>query len=706
MTTVLFQGLNPIMPDLVWVAALLLCIAVAWWSYSYLESVTPWKKWSLIGLRAATFTILTLLLLNPFFVDQTVERTDPRINIYLDNSQSVTVERGEYDGMNSYNEILDQITSQLDGRFDTRFFLFDATVREGREMSAEGAVTNLQSVVDHQLEQQQNIVASLLLSDGIYTQGRNPIFSAQNLSTPLFTVPVGDTTKVQDVLIADIEYSSVSYTNTEQQFRVQVQQEGFENETATVQFLKEGEIVDSEEIQFPESESSHTVLFTDRHDEDGFFDYQINIPGLDGEFTLQNNREQFTVEVLDEKTRIVSLAFEIHPDVGSVRRLIATDSQNELISATRLAGGSITGEDPTELDSSPDLIILHGLPNVNDPLLQWVEEQSDVPVVYFLLPSSQQRHAQLNNAGFLTHSVTNARQSLLDIHLKQEYDPYSHPLLEFPAQDYRRFPTLKTFRSEFRVSPLAETLFSAEFQREETDIPIIMTESTGSRRLSGINAFGWHRFETTANETVSDFFKQFFTDILSWTATSPDHRNLSINPVKESFTETEEIEIRAELVNERQEPETDATIELQIRSVQNSETRSFLMRHTGGGNYRLSAGNLPEGSYIIEGVAEKGDRQIGEDQARFDVSQSMIEFVNTRRDDNLLRQLSIRSGGEFLADYSLDPMFDYLSENDLDQPVETISEETRYLSNHPIWFIFVILFLTGEWILRRTISLP
>ncbi len=706
MVTFLFQGFNPIIPMLIWITIVLISFGVAWWSYSYLESVSNWKKWSLVALRGSVFAILALLLLNPFFVDRSVETSNPRINIYLDNSQSIAIERGDYNGIESYREIKDLITSQLDDQFDTNFYLFDAGVREGNDVAADGAVTNLQSVIDHQLEQQESIVASLVLSDGIFTQGRNPIYSAQNLSTPVYTVPVGDTTDVMDISIADIEYNTTSYTNTEQQFRVQVQQDGYEGESATVQFIKEGNMISSEDITFPEETSSHTVVFTDQHEEEGFFDYEINIPGLEDEFTLQNNNEQFTIEVLDNKTEIVSLAFEVHPDVAAVRRVIATDSQNELVSATRLSRDELTGEDPMELDSSPDLIVLHGLPEANDPLLSWIREQNDVPVAYFLLPSSQQRHTQMEDSEFLTHTITTSGQSLIDIHLKQELEPFSHPLLEFSAQDYRRFPTLKTFRSEIRTSPLSETLFTGEFQREETGIPVILIESAGSRRLAAINAFGWHRLETNPNESISGFFTQFFSDIISWTATSPDHKNLTIEPVKSSFTETEEIEIRASLINEQQEPETDATIEIQIRSVEDNETRTYLMRHINSENYRINVGNLPQGTYEVTGEAMKGDRLMGEDQARFDVSRSMVELVNTKRDDNLLNQLSIRSGGEFLDDYSLDPMHEYLRDNQLDQVVETISEETRYLSNHPFWFIIAIILLSGEWILRRTISLP
>lgn len=708
MTSIFFQGFNPIISLLVWLPLIAICFTVAWWSYSYLDSVTRWKKWGLIALRGSVFTILALLLLNPFFVDRSVETSNPLIRVYMDNSQSMSVERGDYEGLPSYFDAIEEVMSQVDDRFDVEFQLFDAGVRDGQTPDAEGTVTNIQSVIDHQTELQDETVANIIFSDGIYTQGRNPVFSAQNLSSPIFTVPVGDTTEVQDVVISDVEFNPQSYTNTEQSFRVNINQDGFEGETATVQFLKDGELTDSEQITFSETVSNHLLLFTDRHLEPGFFTYEINIPGLEGEFTLQNNREQFTVEVLDEKTRIVSLAFEIHPDVGSIRRLIATDQQNELISTTRLSGGQSIGADLTSLDSPPDLIILHGLPSGSDPLLNWIESQADVPVIYFLLPTAQENHRRLGGANYLTHTIETGRTNVLDVHLLQEREPYSHPLLEFSPQDYRRFPTLKTFRSEIRPSVLAEVLYTAEFQRNETDIPLIITQSTGSRRLAGINAHGWHRFERTANETVSSFFTQFFTDLLSWAATSPDQRNLSIDPVKSAFTETEDIEIRASLVNERQQPETDAVIEITVSSVDGDQTDSqrFVMRHTQNGEYRVNIGSLPQGNYQVSGNATKADRQIGEDQARLNISRSMVEFINTKRNDQLLEQLALRTNGIFLEDYSAEPMLEFLRENNLDEVIETETEETRYFSTSPVWFILAILLLTGEWILRRSISLP
>jgi hypothetical protein len=60
---------------------------------------------------------------------------------------------------------------------------------------------------------------------------------AQNLSIPVITVPLGDTTQVRDIAVADVDYQQTVYTFTRQNIRVEIQQEGYEGEDAVVQLL-------------------------------------------------------------------------------------------------------------------------------------------------------------------------------------------------------------------------------------------------------------------------------------------------------------------------------------------------------------------------------------------------------------------------------------------------------------------------------------
>lgn len=706
MISALIQGYSPVIPLFLLIILLSISIFIAWWTYQYLTSVVSWKKRTLISLRAGSLFILVLLLINPFFTTKTVETENPLISIYLDDSQSVDITRGDYRGLETYNSTLEQFKNHSHEPYEYRFYLFSEEVKDGDELTGTGAVTNIQRVVDHINQYERETIASVIFSDGIYTQGRNPIFSAQSLTNPIFTVPIGDTTDVRDVLISDLEFNRISYTNTVETIRVEVQQEGYPDETATVQLLEDGSLIDSRVINFTEESSSHLVEFEVLFEEEGFYEYEVNIPELPGEFTAENNRSVFSIEVLDEETKILSVAFEVHPDVAAIRRVISSDQQNELMQSLSLGGGRFSGVNPFDLDEDPELIVLHGLPQPGSEFYEWLSDRNSIPVVLQVTPKSFRQLADHNygtDLGF--HSLQSLR-SILDVHLLTASERYSHPLLEFEEIDLRRFPTLKTAEGSYILSPLSEVLLKAEFQRTETDIPILLTESDNIRRITTINAFGWYRFEQSSSEIVSEFFDQLFTNIISWTATSPGQQNLTLETVKPAFTENEQVVIRANLLNERNEPETDATIEVKIREVNQNEEQVYRMRHTGNGNYEVIPGSFPEGFYAAEAAAVKGDRNIGSDETRFNITRSSVELVNTKRNDALLKQLAERTGGLFLEDGSAEAMYEYLEQKDKNQIVENRIVSTHFLSELPYWFALVIILLATEWILRRTASLP
>jgi hypothetical protein len=132
----------------------------------------------------------------------------------------------------------------------------------------------------------------------------------------------------------------------------------------------------------------------------GFYDFEINVPPKPDEFTDQNNRASFTIEVLDDKSRILSLAFEVHPDVSTIRRLIATDQQNELLASTYLGDNRFLGvSSALDMDEDPDLIVLHGLPETGTELFEWLMNRQ-VPLLYVATPGSFQLKNQQRLSGF------------------------------------------------------------------------------------------------------------------------------------------------------------------------------------------------------------------------------------------------------------------------------------------------------------------
>jgi hypothetical protein len=197
------------------------------------------------------------------------------------------------------------------------------------------------------------------------------------------------------------------------------------------------------------------------------------------------------------------------------------------------------------------------------------------------------------------------------------------------------------------------------------------------------------------------------TNLVSWTSTSPDRENLTIEPAKSVFSENEAVELQATLFNERGEPEPDAVIQIEVIFEDSEEESSiFRMTHRQNESYYAEIGNYPQGIYRVEATATKNNRTIGTAETRVRVSQSSAEFLNTKRNDALLNRLTEFTQGLFLVDYDMDRLNDFLQTSEVIQEQSEVSEELVYIHHSALWFFIVLLLLSAEWMLRRSVSLP
>ena len=705
MVSLFINGFSPVLPILIIFITLFFSLFVAWWSYQYLQQIEKRKKLALITLRALSLFILILMLLNPFIISESETTQQPSVAVYYDNSQSLGVVRGTYDGIDHYRSYIDQFRVERDDSFQYSEYLFGDEISESIDLNLTDTRTNINSIFEHLRERENRYTAAILFSDGIVTQGRNPLFSAQNLTIPVITIPLGDTSSVKDVAIANVDFSSSVYSFTNQSIQIEIQQEGYEGERADIQIFKDGELIENISMEFHSSTSSQVVDLIEEYNEPGFHQYEINIPPLPDEYTTQNNRTTFSVEVLDDKTQILSIALEIHPDVSSFRRVIATDQQNELSTTLQLESGRFIGVNPFETDSEPDLILLHGLPDNQSDLFQWIEQQR-IPILFHLLPQSFENAGSGNMesiTGFSISNISDPIQISFDLHSSIT----SHSILETLNPTTVRAPLLQTYRGNYNYSSLIEPLINSIFQRDQTDLPMILVEDNPSHRKATITTFGWYRYEQHIDPEIRDLFKNLLTNLVSWTSTSPERRTLKITPQKETYSESEIVTVRAELFNERGEPETEAFIDLSIYQIDSDEPlHQIRMNHQQSEIYSADLGNYPQGIYRLTATASKNERVIGRAENRVIVNESIVEYLNTKRDDQMLRQIAEITNGTFIDDNDLQRINRLLQNFYEERENQTITEEFYYLYRSGYWFLLVLLFLSAEWIIRRSVSLP
>jgi hypothetical protein len=79
------------------------------------------------------------------------------------------------------------------------------------------------------------------------------------------------------------------------------------------------------------------------------------------------------------------------------------------------------------------------------------------------------------------------------------------------------------------------------------------------------------------------------------------------------------------------------------------ESTSYSLNNDGLGKYTIDIGQLPEGLYNFEAVAYRGSREIDRRDGQFSVSENVIEYTNTQRNDPLLRDIASSSGGAYVS---------------------------------------------------------
>ena len=81
----------------------------------------------------------------------------------------------------------------------------------------------------------QNFGGVVLVTDGIYNAGVNPISISERYNVPIYTVGIGDTTKYADLRIQNIARNSMAYLGSSFKCLLELKADKLRKKNATVQ---------------------------------------------------------------------------------------------------------------------------------------------------------------------------------------------------------------------------------------------------------------------------------------------------------------------------------------------------------------------------------------------------------------------------------------------------------------------------------------
>ena len=711
-------GLNP------WLLVLCSMAAggMAYWLYRRTTPELSSGKRLLLGmLRFVSLALILFLLFEP--VLRLIEREEKPgiLAVLVDNSQSLLMTSNEDSSVVSIRERVRELLDHLPATVrdaEIHVYTFDSDLNaEGADrievdsLTFAGSRTNISRAFE-QLEErlrEDNLRGALLLSDGQYNTGRNPLYIADRYPVPIYTAVLGDTSRHRDVLVRRVMTNDISYVDTELPVQVGLRAEGYGGTPAMVTLSEDGQALASQRVELPEGSAEITVDLSITAQEEGLHRYTVSVSRLDGEITYRNNVESFTVRVLSNKRQILMVAAAPGPDVSSIRQLLEHDPSFELDSYVQKSPGVFyEGAMPTTLDEF-DVIVLAGYPGrgaAPEDMERLARAADSGTPIFFVF--TRDTHLQFVSQHFkdvLPAVPERIRGGFVEASVSLAPDASRHPLMNIPDASpelWLQLPPLVYSQTRWQSSPDAQVLAHTSVRNVALDDPLFVVRRRPGNRSAALLGAGTWRWRNVPEDLSrsEELWPSLYANTIEWLSSREDDRPVRVVPVRDLFEGGESVEFMGQVYDESLNPVSNATLEVTVTDTGGTEY-PYVMQPVGNGRYTLEAGTFPEGTYRFEADASVDERKLGSDDGAFAVGSLTLEYKETRANAALMRQIAQRSGGSFIDPGQIEAFTQGLGAGGAFAPVIIEREEEIELRRRYIFLALVIGLLTIEWLVRK-----
>src|SRR5690606_11403473 len=190
-----------------------------------------------------------------------------------------------------------------------------------------GKHTNIYKALQLSLEPNyHNPNAIVLLSDGNQTIGRDFIYALDKDSlTAVYPVVMGDSTTALDLSIGRLNTNKYVYQNNKFPIEIFVNYQADEPLQSNVSIYQDNRLLDSQAVKFDRGTSVQLMNFEIEAKTPGLNSYRVTVQSDPRERNTLNNSKSFAVEVIDQKSTIAIISTVVHPDLGALKKSIASN---------------------------------------------------------------------------------------------------------------------------------------------------------------------------------------------------------------------------------------------------------------------------------------------------------------------------------------------------------------------------------------------
>ncbi|AXT49378.1 VWA domain-containing protein [Aquimarina sp. BL5] len=658
----------------------IIALVIALFQYMYKAKNRTKRNLFFAFLRFLSVFALLVLLINPTFRKNTYYTEKPTLVVSVDNSSSIKHLNQDQQVSQFVNQI--QTNKELKERFDIKYYSFSDDLKDTISLSFNQKQTNISKALDNLDQIYKNSNApTILVTDGNQTYGRDYQFRSNAYKQQIYPVIAGDTIKVTDTKIQQLNVNRYAYLKNKFPVEVILTYSGTENINTRFEVKSGRNMIYSQPVSFSKENNSKVINFTLAASNAGVLQYNATLIPVDNEKNKVNNSKDFAVEVIDQKTNILLISDMTHPDLGTIKKSVESNERR-----------SLTIIKPSEVKDIDEyqLIILY---QPNARFRGVYEKIENVRKNRFTITGAKTDWAFLNK-------IQNKYRQEITRQTEYYLPRFNANYGTFLAENigFEGYPPLIGTFGEINVDFSHDVLLERNVGNITTNEPMLVTiEDNGLREavLLGEGIWRWRAQNYLDNKNFESF-DDFFGKLIQYLASNK--RKSRLNTISESFYYgNASIKIKAEYFTKNYEFDRRGSLNIVVKNKdrETSQTIPMLLKNN---SYEADLSSLSSGNYdytvIVTGenISRSGSFSILD----YDVEQQLLNADVTK-----LRQVATNTEGKayFMDQNSV--LIRDLIEDQRYQAIQKSKENIVSLIDWKYLLAIIIFLLAVEWFMRK-----
>ena len=599
----------------------------------------------------------------------------------VDNSQSIKYLNKDSLSKFSVQTLLG--SSELSEKFEIIAYTFGEHLNQSSVVNFDEEKTNINKALqDIQAIFESQISPIVLISDGNQTIGTNYVNKSKKINKAVFPLVLGDTMNMSDLKIQKINNNKYTYLNNKFPVEIICSYVGNKTVSSNLIISSENNIIHKEQINFSSDNNSKIITPLIKSSKVGRQSYKVYLKPIQNEKNKINNFKKFSIETIDQFSKVAIISTMSHPDIGALKTSIETNKQR-----------SVEVFSPNEYISSKNVysVVILYQPNIKfKRVFDLIQKMNNNTLIVGGTSTDWTFLNEIQSDFFLEIS---RKEELVKGQINTDFTSF-----DISAYNFKSYPPLNTKFGEISINSKFETLLNKYRDDKFISDPLWFTFENNESRNSvilGEDLWKW-RMQSFIQESNFITFDSFISKTIQYLDDKKQNNRLVID-YKSIYDGKQDLLITAQYYNKNYELDLNAEISVKFKNNITGDLIEVPM-NINTYFYEIDLNILESGSYSFE---VNVNNEMHNKSGIIEILEFNIEeqLVNVNIDD--LKQLSVDTGGKLFSSSQVNELIKQLISDIRFKSIQKTTKKSVHLLDITLVLFLLFTSISLEWFIRK-----